>query len=231
MLRYCGNILLKTNYIMAAVWLATVFTTTPVCGNTNATLRTNSFQLSAAEKKAITGLQCAGLQAEKWICSLDSGDRRGYYFDTPRSSHASSYFDQRDPNPRKADPLKIGLLAVEEFNLLAPLRVYYERTEKYIKKLSIKLKLKGEVTVSEPQTQIARHQPEVARLAKRTRSARPSDSAGMLSLFKPQTIRWNLGMDPDDLSISFDLEINPHLSFDGEFGDENKVGLYFKFLF
>lgn len=122
-------------------------------------------------------------------------------------------------------------LALDEFDLLPGIRIYWEYTARKIERWAFKLRLKGEFLASEPNDRTDVQSLKDAKQSKRNMSARPINSNVMLSLLTPQKIKWNIRMDPVDGNVSGDLQINSHLSFNARLGNDSQVGLSFRYAF
>ena len=217
-------------FACSVVWLIFSFASEPAFCDTISAYRPLSLRPSAIHQSR-TRIQCEGISAGSTFCETGS---RQYADPNTLMQYLPPehiYPTQSDIDPPRADLLVVFQLAMEELDLFRGLRLYWNKAERYIDELSVKLKLKGEIPIGDPSERMD-GRVEATRSGFRNISARKSAGPSrLLSLFTPQTIRWNMGMNPDDLSIYMDVHLNSYLGFSGEFGDERRVGLFFKFRF
>ena len=175
--------------------------------------------------------RCADLGSDSSFCSIRTELRYQNYLSTPLTSHERFASTPSESNPPRADLLSIFKLALEEFDLLSGVRIYWDYTERNIEQWAIKLKLKGEISISDPHYHDVNPSIPATSLSNRGLFTEPLRPSNLISLLKPQKIRWNIGMNPDDLTVFGDIHVNPYLSISGEAGDESNVGLYFSYRF
>jgi hypothetical protein len=147
------------------------------------------------------------------------------------TSHERFTSAAKDSNQPRADLLSVFKLALEEFDLLSGVRIYWDNTERNIEQWAVKLKLKGEISISDPHHFDDNLSRRIENPNSRNLLQKPHRPFGLLSLLRPQKLKWNMGMNPDDLTLFGDIHINPYLSINGEFGDKSNVGLYFRYKF
>lgn len=175
--------------------------------------------------------RCADLGSDSSLCNIRTELRYRNYLSTPLTSHERFSSTPSESNQPRADLLSIFKLALEEFNLLSGMRIYWDYTERNIEQWAIKLKLKGEISISDPHYHDDDPSLQATSLANLRFSKASRRPSGLLSLLKPQKVRWNVGMNPDDLTVFGDIHINSYLSISGEFGNESNAGLYFRYPF
>lgn len=196
-------------------------------------LQSNTFGNASANDKFLIDIECSGSQAGSAFCNLRTDMQYSKFLNEPLTAGDPGLFSRNEEDQRRADLMTIVRLAVEEFKFLSGVRLYWELTEKNLEELAIKLRLKGELPIAQP----ASHDRSAGQVqnSRALRPRRPSghrpESAGVLSLFMPKKLSWNLGMDPNDLTIFGELNLNSHLMISGELGDSTQLGLYFKYRF
>lgn len=217
-------------YKIALVCLIFSLTNGMVYGDTASTGPLNEIHQSI--KSAIGhDSRCADLGSDSSICSIRTELRYKNYLSTPLTSHERFASTPSESYQPRADLLSIFKLALEEFDLLSGVRIYWDYTQKNIEQWAIKLKLKGEISISTPHYHDDAPSLQATSLSNRRLSREPLRPSSLISLLKPQKIRWNIGMNPDDLTVFGDIHVNPYLSISGEVGDESNVGLYFSYRF
>ena len=217
-------------FTSSVVWLIFTLTSGTAFCDTISAFRPLSLRPSAAHQSR-TRIQCEGISAGSTFCEIESKQYADPNTLLRYLPPEHRYPIQGDIDPPRADLLVVFRLAMEELDLFPGLRLYWNRTERYIDELSAKLRLKGEIPIADPFDRMD-GRVEAARSGFRNISARKSAVPdGLLSLFKPQTIKWNMGMDPNHLSVYMNVHLNSYLSFSGEYGDESRVGLFINFSF
>lgn len=224
-----GSILLIPRMIIMACMVFSV-ASGPAYGDTTATPSTNELHHSL-NLRFSRGIRCADQGAESSFCTLKTELRYRHYLKMPLTPHERFSATPSDIEQSRENLLSIFKLALEEFNLLSGVRIYWDHTEKNIEQWAIKLKLKGEISVSDPHYHNDGPSPNGTQRSNRIVSPESPRPSGLLSLLAPQKIRWNMGMNPDDLTMFGDIHINPYLSISGKLGDESNVGLYFHYAF
>jgi hypothetical protein len=176
-------------------------------------------------------IKSSELPAGNSFCSIRSDLQYSRYLNTPLTLHDSFSASRNDNRIPNTNLLAIFKLALEEFNLLSGVRIYWEYTERNIQQWAIKLRLKGEIAITDPYDGADGLTLQNVKGSELRGSRQPSVSNGLKSLFLPQTIRWNLGLDPDDGTLFADLHLNPYLSLSSKFSDESQAGVYFRYAF
>lgn len=217
-------------YVIILVYLFFSFACGPAYGDTPSARPLNEFHqpLNSTYKRDI---RCTALGSDNAFCSIRTELRYHNYLNTPLTLHERFSSPPSDDNQPRADLLSVFKLALEEFDILSGVRIYWYHTERNIEQWAVKLKLKGEISISDPHYQNDDPSPRKQSLQSGSLLAKSLRQYGLLSFVKPQKLRWNIGMNPDDLTLLGDIHINPYLSINGEFGKENNVGLYFRYTF
>lgn len=221
---------LAKQYMTAMLCIISSFMASTAHCDTNSFKQNTEFQQSIDER-INHNLQCSGLPAGNSFCSIRSDLQYSRYLNTPLTPQDSFPPTGNDNGLPNANLLAIFKLALEEFNLLSGARIYWEYTERNIQQWAIKLRLKGEIAITDTNDHADGPSLQNAKPLKLLGHQKPSISSGLRSLFTPQTIRWNLGLNPDDLAMFADLHLNPYLSLSGKFSDENQVGVYLRYAF
>ena len=196
-------------------------------------LRANFIGNTSANDKLLIDIECTGRQAGSAFCNLRTDMQYSKFLNMSLTEDASELFAENEKDQRRADLMTIVRLAVEEFKFLSGVRLYWELTEQNLEELAIKLRLKGELPIAKS----ASHDRSTGQgqnsqtLQPRRSSGHKSAATGALALFMPQKLRWNLGMDPNSLTVFGELNLNAHLTISGELGDSTQLGLYFKYRF
>lgn len=227
----CGaRTILAMYYTLAVVWLVSSFITSSAYCDSISALNAGSLRQSV-NKKISHDIQGMNLQAGSSFYSFRTEIQYSKYLNTPLTPHESFSSKLRENDVPRMDLLAIFRLAMEEFDILSGVRIYWNYTERNIENLAIKLRLKGEISISDPYTYSnGQLQKETTQLQQNTAGKQPHPT-GVLSLFTPQTIRWNLGINPNESTVFGDIRVNSYLSLNGEFGDDSQVGLYFRYPF
>jgi hypothetical protein len=190
----------------------------------------NNFSIN---DRLLIDIECSEFQSGNPFCSLKTDMQYSKYLNTPLSAHESNLFSENGETQRQADLLAIVRLAVEEFRCLSKVKLYWELTEQNLEQLAVKLRLKGEIPIPQPAMHGSTVEKEVEvtpRIARST-SKRAAPRSGVLALVLPTKLQWNLGMNPNDMSLFGDLNLNAHMTLSGEFGDVRRVGVYFRYTF
>jgi hypothetical protein len=190
-----------------------------------------STELHNSTDEQINNINCSQLGAGNSFSGIRSDLQYSRYLNTPLTLHDTFSTKADDNRVPSANLLALFKLALEEFNLLSGVRIYWEYTERNIEQWAVKLKLKGEIAITDSNDDAdGRTQQKTKR--SELRGSRPrSVSHGLRSLFLPQTIRWNLGLNPEDGALFADLHLNPYLCLSGRFSDESQAGIYFRYAF
>jgi hypothetical protein len=222
--------MLAKQYVAVMLCLISSFMVTTARCDTNTQKQNTEFQQSIGER-IDHNRQCSGLPAGNSFCSIRSDLQYSRYLNTPLTLHDSLSTTGNGNRVPNTNLLAIFKLALEEFNLLSGVRIYWEYTERNIQQWAIKLRLKGEIAISDPYDGADGLTLQTTKRSELRGYQQPSISNGLKSLFLPQTIRWNLGLNPDDGTLFADLHLNPYLSLSGKFSDESQAGVYFKYAF
>jgi hypothetical protein len=212
--------------------MVTLFACSAVCADTQSTHFNSNTDFSINDRLLID-IDCSEFRFGDPFCSFKTDMQYSKYLNTPLSAHESFLFSDGEQNQRQADLLTIFRLAVEEFRCLSNVKVYWELTEQNLKELAIKLHLKGEIPIS----QVTRHDSAAENdLKKKSQAARSISGSvgprgGALSLLMPSKLQWNLGMNPNTMTVFGELNLNAYMTLSGEYGDVNRVGVYFRYMF
>ncbi|MGD9008307.1 MAG: hypothetical protein PVG41_10305, partial [Desulfobacteraceae bacterium] len=222
MLRRGAQTIRTTRCLSIVVWMVTLLASSAVCADTQVTNFSGNSDYSINDRLLID-IECSERQFGDAFCSFKTDIQYSNYLNTPLSAHESYLFSDSEGDQRKADLLAIFRLAIEEFKCLSNVKLYWELTEQNLEELAIKLRLKGEIPISDP----AMHDSTIEKNPKgRRHSVLPSSrSASRLSsaiaLFVPSKLQWNIGMDPNDMTVFGELNLNAYMTLSGEFGDTN----------
>lgn len=232
MLRRGAIAIWTTRCLSIVAWMLVLFATGTVCADTKSTIFSNKANFSINDRLRVD-IECSERQIGNAFCSFKTDMRYSKYLNTPLSAHESYLFSDSEQDQRQADILAIFKLAVEEFKFLSNVKLYWELTEQNLEELAIKFRLKGEIPISDPVVQnhaTGKNQKSSPHSA-RSQSRRTSRQESVLSLFMPTKLRWNLGVNPDDLTVFGELNLNRYLTLSGEYGDDHQVGVYFRYTF
>jgi hypothetical protein len=212
--------------------MVTLLASSAVCADTQTTNFSGNSDDSINDRLLID-IECSEHQFGDAFCSFKTDIQYSKYLNTPLSAHESYLFADSEQGQRKADLLAIFRLAIEEFKCLSNVKLYWELTEQNLEELAIKLRLKGEIPMRNTAVRdsTAEKSPKGRRhaLSPSSRSAGRLSSA--LSLFVPSKLQWNIGMNPYDMTVFGELNLNAYMTLSGEFGDTNQVGVYFRYTF
>jgi hypothetical protein len=227
-----ATIVLSTQYAMAVLWLISSFMTATAFGDTcygkqNPQLRQNINIKSKIDHR----FQCTDLGAGNSFCTVRTKRQYRKYLDTLHIGHDQFTASSRDNELPSSNLMAVFKLALEEFNLLSGVRIYWEYTERNIRQLAVKLKLKGEIAITDPHDRTNRPSLQNTKRQKSLGRRKSTDPGGISAVLMPQTIRWNIGLNPEDFTVIADLHINPHICLNGRIGDEDQIGIYFRYAF
>lgn len=221
-----------TRYLSIVAWMVTLLACSSVYADTQFTNFSSNAHFSINDRLLID-IKCSEHQFGDGFCSFKTDMQYSKYLNTPQSAYESYLFPGSEQDRRKVDLLAIFRLAIEEFKFLSNVKLYWELTEQNLEELAIKLRLKGEIPISEPWIQD--HATEKGHKGQspstRGQSKRTSHHSSMIALFLPSKLQWNLGVDPNDRTVFGELNLNPYMILSGEFGDTNLVGIYFRYPF
>jgi hypothetical protein len=232
MLRRGANTIWTTRLLLIVAWMVAFFANGTVCADPQSAVFGKNTYFAINDQLRID-IQCSDLQAGNALCNFKTDMQYSKYLNTPLSAHDSYLLSDSEKRQRQADLLAIFRLAIEEFKFLSNAKLYWELTEQNLEELAIKLRLKGEIPLSDA----AMHdrlteKSQNGKLQSAHRSSRSTGSyRGALSLFMPSKIKWNLGMNPNDMSVFGELNLNRYLTLSGEYGDGHQVGVYFRYTF
>lgn len=215
------------------VWMVAFFACSFVCADTQQTASFSSNPDFSINDRLLIDIECSDSQFGDAFCSFKTDMQYSKYLNTPLSAHESYLFSDSEHDQRRADLLAIFRLAIEEFKCLSNVKLYWELTERNLEELAIKLRLKGEIPISNAAMQD--HATEKGYKGQSAsahgQSRRTSRHSSVFALFMPSKLKWNLGMNPYDMTIFGELNLNSYLTLSGEFGDTNLVGVYFRYTF
>lgn len=175
--------------------------------------------------------RCKSLSANDSLCSTKIELQNINYENRFPISQDFIFSAQSDSSPPQADLMTIFKLALEEFDLLPGMRIYWEYTARRLESWAFKLKLKGELSPSEPYHHIGIKSQKDPKQPERTALVKQYNSNALISILTPQKIKWNIRMDPGDLNVSGDVHINSYLSLNARLGNESQVGLFIRYAF
>jgi hypothetical protein len=221
-----------TRCLPIVVWMMALLTSSAVCADTQTTNFSGN-PYDSINDRLLIDVECSEHQFGDAFCSFKTDIQYSNYLNTPLSAHESYLLSDSEQAQRKADLLAIFRLAIEEFKCLSNVKLYWELTEQNLEELAIKLRLKGEIPIRDT---AERDGTAEKNLKGRRHSVSPSSrSAGRrssaLSLFMPSKLQWNIGMNPNDMTVFGELNLNAYMTLSGEFGDTNQVGVYFRYTF
>ena len=219
-----------TPILMAVVWLAACFATgNAYCDNQKKIFAKKP--LPSIDERIRLEIECSDRSTGNGFCSFQTDMHYSRFLNTPFTAHDTLSSLESEHEQRRADMLMVMKLAVEQFNFLSGARLYWELTEQNIEKWAIKLRLKGEIPVYKSGFNPDGHLQTLDRKHVGVRTRRSANHDGLMSLFLPDRIKWNLGMDPNDGTLFGVLSLNSYMTLNGQLGDTNQVGLYFKYAF
>lgn len=230
MFRRSAITILTVQLLIAAVWFAALLAP-GIAHSDNQSALHNSQSHQPFNDTIQFDFECSDRHAGSAFCNFRTDLRYSKYLDTPLTPHEQYSSPDGDDDQHRADLLMIFKLAVDEFNFLSGVRIYWELTEQNIEDWAIKLRLKGEIPINTENLGSSSQSQKDGRRSVRSASRKSGNHGGMMSLVMPNRIRWNLGMDPNDLTVFGELNLNAHLTLSGEVGDISQLGLYFKYAF
>jgi hypothetical protein len=221
-----------TRCLSIVAWMVTLLASGALCADTQTTLFSANSDHSINDRLLID-IECSEHQFGNAFCSFKTDIQYSNYLNTPLSAHENYLFSDSAQDQRKVDLLAIFRLAIEEFKCLSNVKLYWELTEKNLEELALKLRLKGEIPISYRaiQDSTAEKNPKERQHSVRPPARSAGRRSGALSLFIPSKLQWNIGMNPNDMTIVGELNLNAYMTLSGEFGDANQVGIYFRYTF
>lgn len=222
-----------TRCLQIVAWMVTLLACSAVGADTQTAKFSSNTDFSINDRLLID-IECSERQFGDAFCSFKTDIQYSKYLNTPLSAHESYLSSDSEQEQRKADLLAIFRLAIEEFKCLSNVKLYWELTEQNLEALAIKLHLKGEIPInhSAMHDSAAAEGPKGRRHSAHLAASRSQIRRGSaLSLFMPSKIKWNIGMNPNDMTVFGELNLNPYLTLSGEFGDTHQVGVYFRYTF
>lgn len=233
MVRRGATTIWTTRYLSVVAWMVTLLLPySTVCADTQTTSFSSRADFSINDRLLID-IECSERQFGDASCGFRTDIRYSKYLTTPMSVHESYLFSDREQDQPKADLLTIFRLAIEEFQFLSNVKLYWELTEQNLEDLAIKLHLKGKIPISDPaiDDSTAEKDSNDSRHSMRLASRSAGRRNGALSLFLPTKLQWNIGINPNDMTVFGKLNLNDYMTLSGEFGDTNQVGIYFRYTF
>ncbi len=231
MLRGGAKTIRTTRYFMLVALMAALFATGTVCADTpTANFSNTEFSIN---DRLLIDIECSDRKAGDAFCSYKTDMQYSKYLNTPLSAHESYLLSDSEQDQRQVNLLAIFRLALEEFKFLSNVRLYWELTEQNLEALAIKLRLKGEIPLNETAMQEhAMDKGQKDRSPSTHGHLRPaSRHSSALALLIPSKIKWNLGVNPNDMTVFGELNLNAYMTLSGEIGDINRVGVYFQYAF
>jgi hypothetical protein len=221
-----------TRSLSIVAWMVTLLVSSAVCADTQTTNFGGNCDYSINDRLLID-IESSEHPFGDAFFSFKTDIQYSKYLNTPLSAHESYLFSDGEQEQRKADLLAIFRLAIEEFKCLSNVKLYWELTEKNLEELAIKLRLKGEIPISDPAIHAgaAEKYPKSGKHFAHPSAGNAGRRSGALSLFMPSKLQWNIGMNPSDMTVFGELNLNAYMTFGGEFGDTNQVGVYFRYPF
>jgi hypothetical protein len=217
-------------FAIAVLWLISSLMAATAYGDTRFVNQKTGFAHSSHDK-IDTDAQCTDLGAGNSLCAIRTELQYRKYLAKHHMHHDPFASSNRNSEPPGTNLMAVFKLALEEFNLLSGVRIYWEYTERNIRELAVKLKLRGEIAITDPYDGANGPTLQQAKGLKPPGRRKPTPPGGISAVFIPQTIRWNLGLNPEDLAMFAELYINPHISLSGRIGDEDQIGLYVRYAF
>lgn len=232
MIRRGAHTIWTTRCLSIVAWMVTLLPSSAVCADTQTTNFSGSSDYSIINRRLID-IECSEHDFSNSFCSFKTDIQYSKYLNTPLLANERYLFSDSGQNQRKADLLAIFKLAIKEFKCLSNVKLYWELTEQNLEALAIKLHLKGEIPINDPAIHgsTAEKDPKGRHHSVRPASRRVGRRNGVLSLFTPSKLQWNVGMNPNDMTVFGELNLNAYITFSGVFGDANQVGVYFRYTF
>ena len=137
-------------------------------------------------------------------------------------------------NASRADLYTLTRLAVKELEFLAGIRVLWDQAEKKFDRVALKLKLKGDISLSDsdpPEAQTGRAPTPLRPLPKPNRFAGSHESLSLRALLLPDKIRWHFGLDPQQHVLFGELKWGRFLALQSDLGSHQEVKLVFQYDF
>jgi hypothetical protein len=137
-------------------------------------------------------------------------------------------------NASRADLYTLTRIAVEELEFLAGIRVLWDQAEKKFDRVALKLKLKGDISLSDsdpPAAQTAHTPIPLRALSKPTRLVGSSESLSLRTLLLPNKIRWHFGLDPHQQVFFGELKWGRFLALQSDLGSYQEVKMVFRYDF
>jgi hypothetical protein len=221
-----------THYPSIVAWIVTLFAFSAVWADTTRTHLSSSANFTINDRLLID-IECSEFRSGDPLCNFKTDMQYSKYLKPPLSAHERYLFPEMGQTQRQADLLTIVRLAVEEFRCLSNVKLYWELTEQNLEELAIKLRLKGEIPIAESgmHGSATEKAPEKRPRAARSSLKRAEPRSGALALVMPSKLKWNLGMNPNDMTVFGELNLNAYMTLSGEFGDVNRVGVYIRYTF
>lgn len=147
--------------------------------------------------------------------------------------YASSPYGFEAQNSR-ADLYTLVKLAVDELEFLAGLRLIWDKTEKKVNNLALKLKLKGDISLNREGGSSGSNPSQSDLAAIHALSTRNKSSRMPLSLraiFLPKKIRWHFGYDPNNQAAFGELKWGSFIAVQSDVGADQEVKLVFQYTF
>lgn len=134
----------------------------------------------------------------------------------------------------RADLYTLVKLAVDELEFLAGLRLIWDKTEKKVNNLALKLKLKGDISLNREGGSSGSNPSQSDLAAIHALSTRNKSSRMPLSLraiFLPKKIRWHFGYDPNNQAAFGELKWGSFIAVQSDVGADQEVKLVFQYTF
>ncbi len=153
-------------------------------------------------------------------------------FDDSLIRHDNIASASDDEDQSSADVYLVLKLAFEEFEFFAGVRHLLHRTEKKLEKWAIKLKIKGEISISDQRRRLTHNSSDLA-LAHDLRPVSKDriPQSTWLSFLIPKEVKWNLGLDPGAKTAFGELNLGPYLTLKGVVGGEQEATMLFRYEF
>jgi hypothetical protein len=219
-------------YRLILAWLVALCSYSSVCADPLMTSFSNNTHFTINDR-LLLDIECSERHSSDAVCGFKTDMQYSKYLNSPLSAHERYLFSANEQDQRNVDLFAILKLALEEFKFLSNVKLYWKLTEKGLEALAIKLRLKGEIPISD--VVISGSTAEKKLNGQHYSTNLPSTNAGhrsgALSLFKPSILQWNIRMNPNNMTVFGELNLNAYLTLSGEFGDTNQVGVYFRYAF
>jgi hypothetical protein len=171
---------------------------------------------------------------------------RGYTFEFATFKAADPYRDVNHvsrqgevafrsvDNTSRADLYTLTRLAVEELEFLAGIRILWDQAEKQFDRVALKLKLKGDISLSARDSTAAQGggpSPSLQRYPLVTRSERSKNQLCLRALLLPDKIRWHFGLDPHQQVLFGELKWGRFIALQSDVGSHQDVRMVFHYDF